>query len=171
MPNRTLPRLSRRTALASALFVTLAGPALADPGPHGFMHGGPGPRGASFEQAIAQVRDRLALNVEQQAMFDSAVAQTRAAREAGRTERLRVRDALKAELAKPEPDLAAVAVIADDVRAKSQAERVKVRGTWLNLYGTFTTAQKQIVRDHLVQRMARHEAWRERMAERFGDKG
>jgi hypothetical protein len=84
---------------------------------------------------------------------------------------LRVRDAMKAELAKPEPDLAAVAAIGDGVRAKVEAERLKVRGAWLNLYGTFTTAQKQVVRDFLVERMARHEAFREKMRERFGGNG
>ena len=171
MSNHTLLRRTREAALASALFVALAGVASADPGPRGGMHGPGGPHGASIEAAIAHVKDQLALNADQQQMFDSAVAQNRAAREAGRTEMIRVRDAMKAELAKPEPDLAAVAAIADAARAKGQAERLKVRGTWLNLYGTFTVAQKQVVRDHLLQRMARHEAWREKAKARFGDKG
>lgn len=171
MSNHTLLRRTRQAALASALFVALAGVASADPGPRGGMHGPGGPHGAPIEAAIAHVKDKLALNADQQQMFDSAVAQTRLAREAGRAEMTRVRDAMKAELAKPEPDLAAVAAIADDARAKGQAERLKVRGTWLNLYGTFTVAQKQVVRDHLLQRLARHEAWREKMKARFGDKG
>jgi hypothetical protein len=84
---------------------------------------------------------------------------------------LAVRDAMRAELAKPEPDLAGVAAIADAARDKPQAERLKVRGAWLNLYGTFTVAQKQVVRDHLVQRMERHDAWREKARARFGDRG
>jgi Spy/CpxP family protein refolding chaperone len=171
MSNQTLLRRTRQAALASALFVALAGVASADPGPRGGMHGPGGPHGASFEAAIAHVKDQLALNANQQQMFDSAVTQNRAAREAGRTEMIRVRDAMKAELAKPEPDLAAVAAIADDARAKGQAERLKARGTWLNLYGTFTVAQKQVVRDHLVQRLARQEARHEKMKARFGDKG
>jgi Spy/CpxP family protein refolding chaperone len=171
MSNRSLLRRTRQAALASALFVALAGVASADAGPRGGMHGPGGPHGASIEAAIAHVKDKLALNADQQRMFDSAVAQNRAAREAGRAEMIRVRDAMKAELAKPEPDLAAVAAIADDARNRGQAERLKVRGTWLNLYGTFTVAQKQIVRDHLLQRIARHEAWRETMKARSGDKG
>ena len=171
MSNQTLLRRTRQAALASALFVALAGVAAADPGPRGGMHGPGGPQGAAIEAAIAHVKDKLALNADQQQMFDRAVAEARTAREAGRTEMTRVRDAMRAELAKPEPDLAAVAAIADDARAKGQAERLKVRGTWLNLYGTFTVAQKQVVRDHLLQRLARHEAWREKMKARFGDKG
>ena len=171
MPNHTFLRRTRQAALASALFVALAGVASADPGPRGGMHGPGGPHGASIEAAIAHVKDKLALNADQQQLFDSAVAQKRAAREAGRAEMTRVRDAMKAELAKPEPDLAAVASIADGARAKGEAERLKVRGAWLNLYGTFTVAQKQVVRDQLVQRLARQEARHEAMKARFGDKG
>jgi Spy/CpxP family protein refolding chaperone len=171
MSNHTLLRRTRQAALASALFVALAGVATADPGPRGGMHGPGGPHGASIEAAIAHVKDQLALNPNQQPMFEAAVAQTRAAREAGRTEMLAVRDAMRAELAKPEPDLAGVAAIADAARDKAQAERLKVRGAWLNLYGTFTVAQKQVVRDHLVQRMERHDAWREKARARFGDRG
>ena len=171
MSNYPLHRRTRQAALASALFVALAGVASADPGPRGGMHGPGGPHGAPIEAAIAHVKDKLALNPSQQQMFDGAVAQARAAREAGRTEMTRVRDAMKAELAKPEPDLAAVAAIADTARAKGQAERLKVRDTWLNLYGTFTVAQKQVVRDQLLQRLARHEAWPEKARARFGDKG
>jgi len=171
MSNHTILRRTRQAALASALFVALAGVASADPGPRGGTHGPGGPHGASIEAAIAHVKDQLALNTDQQKMFDAAVAQTRTARDAGRTEMLAVRDAMKAELAKPEPDLAAVAAVADAARAKGQAERLKVRTTWLNLYGTFTVAQKQVVRDHLVQRLARHEAWREKARARFGDQG
>ena len=171
MSNHTLLRRTRQAALASALFVALAGVASADPGPRGGMHGPGGPHGASIEAAIAHVKDKLALNADQQQLFDSAVAQNRAARVAGRPEMTRVRDAMKAELAKPEPDLAAVAAIADAARGTGQAERLKVRDTWLNLYGTFTVAQKQVVRDHLLQRLARHEAWREKARARFGDKG
>jgi len=171
MPNRTFLHRARHVALASALLVAVAGVASADPGPRGAMHGHGGPHGAPFEQAIAHVKDRLALNAEQQGMFDATVAQTRANREAGRNEMIRVRDAMRAELAKPEPDLAAVAAIADDARAKGLTERLKVRNAWLNLYGTFTTAQKQVVRDYLRERMARQDAWRDKMRESFGARG
>ena len=171
MSNRPLLRRTRQAALASALFVAVAGVAAAQPGPGPGCHGPGGPRGEPVAQAIAHVKDKLALNAEQQKMFDAAVTQARTAREAARTEMLRVRDAMKAELAKPEPDLAAVAAIGDGVRAKVEAERLKVRGAWLNLYGTFTAAQKQVVRDFLVARMARQEAFRDKMRERFGGQG
>jgi len=171
MSNRTMHHRTRQAALASALFFTLAGAASADLGPRAGFHGHGGPNGEPVAQAIAHLKDKLALNAEQQTMFDAAVAGARAAREAGRNEMQRVRDAMTAELAKAEPDLAAVAAVADDVRARLQAERLKVRGAWLNLYGTFTATQKQVVRDHLLARMARQDAWRERMKQRFGDKG
>ena len=171
MSNRTILRRTRQAALASALFVALAGVASADPGPGGGFHGRGGPQGEPVAQAIAHVKDKLALNAEQLKMFDAAVAQAQAARAAARTEMQRVRDAMRAELAKPEPDLAGVAAIGDEVRGKVQAERLKVRASWLNLYGTFTAAQKLVVRDFLLARAARHEAFRDKMRERFGDKG
>jgi len=174
MFDRSTLRRTRQAALASALFLALVAPASADPWHHGGMHGPGGAfagAGAPIEQAIAQVRDKLSLDTSQQAMFDNALAQTKAAREAGRSEMIRVHDAMKAELAKPEPDLAALAAIADDARAKGQAQRAQVRGEWLKLYATFSAAQKQVVRDYLLARIARGEAHRERMKERWGAKG
>ena len=58
----------------------------------------------------------------------------------------KVHDALTAELAKPEPDLAAVAAIADGVQASNQTLRQSVRDQWLQLYATFTPEQKAVVR-------------------------
>jgi hypothetical protein len=104
-------------------------------------------------------------------MWDSAVAATRQARDAGRAEMQRVHDAMQAELAKAEPDLAAMAVIADSAHAQGQALRKQVRDQWLALYATFSPAQKAVVRDALVQRMQRHEQMRERMRQRFGGQG
>jgi hypothetical protein len=160
-------RFARRTleaALASALVFTLGPTALA----HGPGGGFRGHHGAQIEQVIARVKDRLALDTSQQVMFDAAVAATRAARDTGRGEMHRMRDAVRAELAKPEPDLAALATLADAAQANGQAVRRSVRDQWLKLYATFSPAQKAVVRDVLVQRAERHERFRERMRERFG---
>lgn len=66
-----------------------------------------------------------------------------------------VHAALKAELAKTEPDFAAVAALSDQAQANAQAGRKQIRDQWLALYATFTPAQKAVVRDALAARLAR----------------
>lgn len=155
-----------RVVLAAALFAAFGASALAQgPGGHHGRHG------AHVEQVIAQVKDRLALNSSQQGMWDNAMASTKAARQGGRAERERVHAAVKAELAKPEPDLAAVAALVDQAQAGGHAVRTQVRNEWLNLYATFTPTQKQVVRDELNRRVERFEGFRGKMKERFGRQG
>ena len=147
---------------AVALFTMASGAALAQ-GPH---HGH-APHG-DITTAIVAVKDKLNLNTSQQTMWDSAVAQTKAARQTARTNFGRIKTSLDAELAKTEPDLAAVAAVSDDVQAANMALRKQVRSTWLSLYGTFGPDQKAVVRDALVQRQAKMEQFRQRMKERRG---
>lgn len=146
--------------LAAGAHVAIAGPGHG-PGPGG-------PRGGSIEQAIASVHGQLNLNTSQQAMWDSVVANAKATRAAGRDGMEQVHAALVAELAKPEPDLAAVAAIADQSQGNAAAARKVIRDQWLSLYGTFTPAQKAVVRDALAKRVARMDAFRARMQERRG---
>jgi Spy/CpxP family protein refolding chaperone len=112
---------------------------------------------------LAALKGQLTLNTSQQLVWDNAVAQTKAAHEAGRASRQKVRDALTAELAKAEPDLAAVAAVADGVHTSNQTLRQGVRDQWLKIYATFTPEQKGIVRDALLKRLARMKEMGERM--------
>jgi Spy/CpxP family protein refolding chaperone len=181
--HRSLPSSfsARRAALAVAtvLSLTLAGGALASPGgpgPGGPGFGGPGGHhggfgGAPLEHVIAEARTKLNLNTSQQLQFDQAVANARAAREQGRGIGQTVRDAARAELAKPEPDLAGIARTADEAQAKGQALRKQVRDEFLKLYGTFSAEQKAVVRDLLKSRMDRAESFREKMRERMQQRG
>ena len=155
-----------QVAVAATLFA-VAGAAAYAQGPHGHR----GHHGAQVEQVIAQVKDKLALNTSQQVMWDNAIASTKAARQAGRAERERVHAAMKAELAKAEPDLAAAAAVADQAQANGQSVRHQVRDEWLKLYATFTPTQKQVVRDELNKRMERFENFRAKMKERFDRQG
>ncbi len=109
---------------------------------HG-MHGGFDVMPRMLERA----KESLNLNTSQQTMWDAVVAQGKAAREAGRANRGSVKDALAAELAKAEPDLAAVAAAADAVEQQNRALRRQVRDQWLALYATFSPEQKAVVRD------------------------
>lgn len=173
-------RSPRKTAIAAGmLFAMVGGAALAQGPGHG--HGGPGhgpgygpghggPGGAGFEHVIAEVQARLNLNSSQQALFDSALATTRSARQAARAEFARIREAMQAELSKAEPDLAAVAAVADDAQVKGQAVRRQIRDQWLGVYATFTPEQKQVVREALSARMERMNRFSERAA-KHGHRG
>jgi hypothetical protein len=77
-----------------------------------------------------------------------------------------VHAALQAELAKAEPDFAAVASLADQAEQTIRSQRLAVRNEWLSLYSTFTPTQKGVVRDAIAQRLARFEQFRQRMQNR-----
>jgi hypothetical protein len=121
-------------------------------------------------QLIAHAKEKLSLNTMQQGMFDTAVAHSKAAREAGRGLHEKVKATLQAELAKAEPDLAAVAAAADAVQDQARAQRNAIRNEWLALYATFTPAQKAVVKDGIQQHMARVESFREKMREHMRER-
>jgi Spy/CpxP family protein refolding chaperone len=154
---------TRLAAVFAAALVGLAGTALAQPSGHGHWHRG---GGGDVVMAIAHLKDQLNLNTAQQAMWDNAVAAGKTARETARTNMQGVRQTLNAELAKAEPDLAAVAAAADAARNANAAVHTQVRAAWLNLYGTFTPEQKTVVKNALLERMSRMEKFREKMRAR-----
>lgn len=166
---------SRRAAVvtAAALALTCGTAAFGQPmgGPGGHMGPGPGGAGfldAHFGQMLESAKTRLALDTSQQGLWDNAVAASKAARESGRAIHQKARDAARAELAKAEPDLAALATMTDDVHAQAQALRRGVRDQWLKLYATFNPQQKAVVRELMQQRMDRADQFRQRMRERLG---
>lgn len=150
--------------IAAALFAVGSQAALAQPG------GGPGrgpDHGLAIEQVLASLKTQLNLNTSQQVMWDNAVASAKAARASTRANMDQAHAALKAELAKAEPDFAAIATVTDQLQASNQAARKQVRDEWLRLYATFSPAQKAVVRDAVRERVARMETFREKMKERF----
>ena len=114
------------------------------------------------------LKTELNLNTSQQAMWDNAVAAGKAARDNARSEQQKIRATLDAELAKAEPDLAAVAAASDGARNAGAAAHRQVRDAWLALYGTFTPDQKTVVKNALKDKLARADAFREKMRERHG---
>ena len=166
--NRNSPKLA---ALVVAAALGLAGvAAVAQPtGGPGHPHGPPG--GMELEHVLLKVKSQLNLNTSQQLSWDNAVAQTKSARASGRDNGQKLHDALAAELAKPEPDLAAVAAVADSVHAANQSLRQGVRAQWLQIYATFSPDQKAVVRDALSKQLARMEAFGARMREHMHSGG
>ena len=172
MRARTLGRRTFGLAAfaASAVLALTGGAALAQPfgGPgHGPGPGHGGGGGMDIEQVLGAVKGQLNLNTSQQLQWDNAAAQTKSARETGRAGMQKVHDAMAAELAKPEPDLAAVAAVADSMHTSNQTLRQGVRAQWLQVYATFSPAQKAVVRDALAQQMARMDSMAARMKAHF----
>jgi len=160
-------KLRRTTAVAAAaLALTLSGAAaVAQPGgPHGHGHGGPD----SIGHLIVSAKAQLNLNTSQQQMFDNALANTKAAFATGKSLHDSVKNTLDAELAKNEPDLAAVAAASDNAQAQGEALRKQIRGQWLALYATFSPDQKAVVKSMIQQRMAEADAFRAKMQQRHG---
>jgi len=145
----------------------LAQPAGVAHGPHGGHGHGMGGPDEMIGHLIAHAKARLNLNTMQQGMFDTAVADSKAAREAGRALHDKVKATLQAELAKPEPDLAAVAAAADAAIDQGRDKRRAIRAEWLALYATFTADQKAVVKDLLQKRLAHAESFRQTMRERM----
>lgn len=154
--------------VAAAITLGLSGVAAAQ-GPGPGMHGGPGMHhggggGDMLAGALQAVKTKLNLNTSQQTQWDAAVADSKAARETARAGHQRVHDALQAELAKTEPDFAAVAAIADQVAQANRAQHVTLRNEWLSLYSTFTVDQKAVVKEVVARRLARMDQFRARHA-------
>ena len=156
---------SRVAAIAAAALIGISGIAAAQPQPrHHGPHGRDG--GGDFISAIAGLKSELNLNTSQQAMWDNAAAAGKAARENARAERQKIRATLDAELAKAEPDLAAVAAAADGARNAGATAHRQVRDAWLALYGTFTPDQKTVVKNVLKDKLARMDAFRQKMRDK-----
>lgn len=159
-------RSSVSSRLAPALLVAVAlaaGPAAADR-PH---HGGPPPGpGGMIEHVLATMKDQLALDTSQQVAFERISGATLAARDQSQASRAGVRATVDAELAKAEPDLAAVASAFDAAEDAGRAARRQVRDQWLAFYANLRPDQKAIVRDAIRDRIERFGEMRERMHER-----
>lgn len=113
-------------------------------------------------EMLQRLQAQLNLNTSQQQQFDAAVTQSKAARQAVRANFDQLKAATQAELAKPAPDLAALATLADQVQQQNIAQRQQARAAWLALYATFSGDQKVTVRDAINARLARMEAFHQR---------
>ena len=162
----------RRPAAAASALLFAAALAFAASGhaagPHGAKGaaGGP-PAGGMVEHVIAQLKDKLALDSSQLQMYEAARAQTLAARDQAMAQRQDIRARVDAELAKSEPDLAAISAAFEGVEDQARASRRQVRDQWLRLYANLRADQKVIVRDAIRERMAQADGARERFREKM----
>jgi Spy/CpxP family protein refolding chaperone len=109
---------------------------------------------------LSAVRSQLNLNTSQQQQWDNAAALSKNAHSAMRTSMEQRHAAMQAELAKSEPDFAALAAANDQARAQLEPLHQQARDAWLALYATFTPEQKGIARDAIKSKMAQMQARR-----------
>jgi hypothetical protein len=162
-------RIKMKPAALAAAFLFASTAALAGPGP-AFGKGAPGAAGGPppgpgmmIEQAIVELKDKLALDTSQQVQWQAAIDQTRAGHEQARAAREAARAKVDAELANAEPDLAVLATLFDATEEQNRALRKQTRDTWLRLYAGMRADQKAIVRDAIKLRLDRVGPMRERM--------
>ncbi len=169
--NRNAGRFS--ALLMAALLAIGAQQAMAQPVPG--QPGMPGraahAHGFAMEGALIRLKGQLNLDTSQQLNWDNAMAQGKAAREAARTNMQNLRAAMAAELEQPDPDFAKMASLADAAQASNQESRRQVRALWLQIYATFSPPQKALVRDAMKAKMARAEAFRNKVRERMQQRG
>src|SRR5215471_9756650 len=103
--------------------------------------------GASPLEMLGSLKGQLNLNTSQQQQWDNAVSLSQAAYGMMMVSRKQGQTALQAELAKPEPDFAALAAAADGARDQIASAHRQARDAWLAVYATFTPEQKTVARD------------------------
>lgn len=116
---------------------------------------------------LQRIQAQLNLDTSQQQQWDAALAQSKAAHQAIRANFQQLKTATTAELAKADPDLAALATLSDQLQQQNIAQRQQARAGWLALYATFSADQKTTVKNAILARIARMEALRERMHDRL----
>src|SRR5688572_10771894 len=141
-------RASWLTMFIIAVGVTTSHTASADPG-FGHGHHGHGRGGVSIDRLLAQAAEKLNLDSSQQQQLNIARQQSKFAREQMRANTQRLKQKVDAELARSEPDLAAIAAVADEAQGLNRQLRSEARNEWLRLYSILSSSQKMMVGDML----------------------
>ena len=111
-------------------------------------------------EMLRSLKGQLNLNTSQQQQWDNAVALSQAAHNAMHASLQQGHAALQTELAKPEPDFAALAAATDGARDQIASAHRQARDAWLALYATFTPEQKGIARDAIQAKIQQMQARR-----------
>ena len=121
------------------------------------------PDGPGFMMGrLAKLHDQLKLTPEQDGLWRQAEAKTRDSMKQMREAHGKMHEALKRELAKSEPDFAAVAAISDEGEEQRLQARHEMRDLWLKVYAGLSPEQKTMVRDFMRERLAKAERFREK---------
>lgn len=110
-----------------------------------------------------RIAEKLKLTPDQRVQFDAMIEKSKAQRESMKKTHEDMHAAMKAEFAKPEPDLAALAAKGDEVHGQMAAAHREIRDGWLKLYATMSPEQKGMVKVMLMHHMKMMHHMRERM--------
>ncbi len=116
-----------------------------------------------FGHGAERLAERLKLTPAQRTQWDAMVQKSKAQFEAMRAAHHEMHEAMKAELAKPEPDLAALAAKADAAHERGAAAHKELRDGWLKLYATMSPEQKGVVKKAILWHMEKMHHMRMRM--------
>jgi Spy/CpxP family protein refolding chaperone len=124
------------------------------------------PHGHHWKQHAAErwakVRADLKLNPAQDFAWQQIADKRAALHKEHRADRTELREAMKQELAKPEPDFGRIAQQKQQLEEKSLQARNELRDLQLKLYASFNPEQKAVIRDVLKVQLERMEQWRQK---------
>ncbi|MBC7944545.1 MAG: Spy/CpxP family protein refolding chaperone [Burkholderiales bacterium] len=110
----------------------------------------------------AKLKADLKLNDAQDLAWQQIADKSAALHKERRADRKQFSEALKQELAKPEPDFGRVAQLRQQMEEKGLQARNEIRDMQLGFYTSLNLEQKAIIKDALQGHIARMEKWREK---------
>jgi hypothetical protein len=116
---------------------------------------------ASMFPKLDQLEQSLQLSAAQKTQFDVAVAATQRAAIATGMLGMRLKAQVRDELAKPRPDLAAIAAAREEIAEQTKPARHAARDEWLKLYAMLSDAQVAIVITRIEDLLDKLDALRE----------
>jgi Spy/CpxP family protein refolding chaperone len=128
--------------------------------------GGHGLDGGHFMNRLGKIHDQLKLNPQQEAVWKQAEEKSRETMKQMRDSHGKTREAMKQELAKSDPDFAAVAKLADESQESGFKARRETRDLWLKLYAELSPEQKTVAKDFMRERMTRSDGMRGKFKQR-----
>lgn len=112
-----------------------------------------------------RIHQQLNLTPEQESQWQQLQQEKKSARMEMREERQRFRGFVDAELAKPNPDLAAINNALDATHEKNLAAEKRVRQDALAFYGALTPERQAVIVDAMREQHQRVKAMREKIRE------
>jgi hypothetical protein len=132
-------------------FLVIAGLALVALSAHASRPSGLGGLG------FGELEESLRLNPEQKAQFDTAVSASQRALLSVAFIGMQMKERIGTELAKPKPDLDAIARAQDEAIEQTRPAFREARVEWARLYALLDPAQVRIARDYVEQQLDRFE--------------
>ncbi|MGH8772341.1 MAG: Spy/CpxP family protein refolding chaperone [Pyrinomonadaceae bacterium] len=110
----------------------------------------------------AKLKADLNLNPAQDFAWQQIAEKRAALHQERRADRVALKETMKQELAKSEPDFARIVRQRQQVQEQSLKSRSELDDMQIKLYESFNTEQKAVMRDAMKARLQRMEQWREK---------